>query len=78
MIKVGSYSHDVDRDAARSLEAALEHFPAPRYRPRRRRVYLDSGDLPATADLPEALKHALLESGHLTRLLSISAQLGVC
>jgi WD40 repeat protein len=68
-----SYSHGHDRDAARSLEAALEHFPAPRYRPRRRRVYLDSGDLPATADLPEALKHALLESGHLIVIASPQA-----
>jgi WD40 repeat protein len=68
-----SYSHDFDRDTARLLEAALEHFPAPRYRPRRRRVYLDSGDLPATADLPEALKEALLESGHLIVIASPQA-----
>lgn len=69
-----SYSHTRDRDTARSLEAALERFPAPWYRPRRRQVYLDSGDLPAAADLPESLEAALSRSGHLILLASPEAR----
>lgn len=65
-----SYSHRSDKRTGPLIESALEQFPATWYRRRRRRIYLDSGDLSASDDLWRSLEEALTDSDRLILIAS--------
>ena len=65
-----SYSHASNARTGPVLESLLESFPNVWYRRRRRRIYLDRGDLAAGADLWGSIEDALRRSDHLVLLAS--------
>lgn len=65
-----SYSHAGDNGEAKVLEALLERFPNSWYRLRRRRIYLDQGDLAANSDLRSTIQHALSRSRYFLLMAS--------
>jgi MTH538 TIR-like domain (DUF1863) len=65
-----SYSQTGDGRAGPLLKAALERFPAPWYGARRRRVYIDKGDLAVSPDLRASLRTALAGSRFLLLIAS--------
>ena len=57
-----SYSHQSDRVLGSSLKSAIERFPRPWWRSRRRRVFLDKGNLAADPSLWSSIEKALAAS----------------